>query len=55
MVYGLRAQSPKYDWDQAQRKGLRAQKGGNRDHKAFELELIFSSGLRDQHFEGNGA
>ena len=41
MVYGLRAQSPKYDWDQgseerAQRKGLRAQKNGIRDHKAFK-------------------
>ena len=47
MVYGLGAQSPKFDWDQgseerAQGSGLRAQKNGIRDHKAFEPE----SGIR---------
>ena len=40
VVYGLRAQSPKYDRDQG--SGLRAQKNGIRDHKAFEPE----SGIR---------
>ena len=47
MVYGLGAQSPKFDWDQgseerAQGSGLRAQKNGIRDLKAFEPE----SGIR---------
>ena len=54
MGSGLKAQN--MTGIRAQRNGLRrAQKGGNRDHKAFELESIFSSGLRDQHFEENGA
>ena len=55
MVYGLRAQSPKFDWIRAQRRGLRAQKNGIRDHKAFESEsgIIFitrSKNLLSQYF-----
>ena len=47
MVYGLRAQSPKYDWDQgseerAQGSEERGQRNGIRDHDAFEPE----SGIR---------
>ena len=43
MVYGLRAQKAQNMIGiRAQRKGLRAQKGGIKDHKAFELE----SGIR---------
>ena len=43
MVYGLRAQSPKYDWDQgSEERAQGSEDSGIRDHKAFELE----SGIR---------
>ena len=42
MVYGLRAQSPKYKWDQGSEERAQGSKNGIRDHKAFEPE----SGIR---------
>ena len=47
MVYGLMAQSPKYNWDQGSVERAQGSEEWDRDHKAFEPE---SELIRDQIF-----
>ena len=56
MVYGLRAQSPKYDWDQGSEERAQGSEEWDQGHKAFEPEsgirfyIIRSKNLSSQYF-----